>query len=417
MAKAALTSDTPFARNYAREVLLVERGRGSTLWDSNGTAYLDFGSGIAVNALGYGDRRLARAVARQMRRLVHISNLYATPPALELGRRLLESTAGVGRTPMGGVHFGNSGAEANEAAIKYARLYAHATRGPGHHRIVSLSDGFHGRTMGALSATPKQAYRTPFEPLVPGFETIDFADPVALESMSGPETAAIIVEVVQGEGGLRRLSDEMVQVLNRITERGAAGDAVPLVIADEIQTGFGRLGTLYGSETAGLRPDIICLSKPLAGGLPMSATLIPERVNEQVKPGDHGTTFGGGPAVSAAALYVLERIADEGFLRQVRRRAEELEAGLQRLAGRFGWITELRGAGLLRGLRIDLGADQDELYPQILGLARDHGLLILRSGSDVIRIAPPLVISSRDLHRGLERLETAFADIDARRTR
>ena len=415
MSKAALTRDTPFARNYAREVLLLERGRGCTVWDSNGRSYLDFGSGIAVNALGYGDRRLARAVARQMRRLVHISNLYATPQALELGRRMLESAAGVARTPMGGVHFGNSGAEANEAAIKYARLYAYATRGSGHYRIVSLSDGFHGRTMGALSATPKQAYRTRFEPLVPGFETVPFDDPVALERIADQDSAAIIVEVVQGEGGLRRLGPDMVRVLNRITERGAAGEAVPLVIADEIQTGFGRLGTLYGSETVGLQPDIISLSKPLAGGLPMSATLIPERVNAQVQPGDHGTTFGGGPAVSAAALYVLDRIADAGFLQRVRERAAELETGLQTLAERYPWVSELRGAGMLRGLRIDLGAEQDTLYPQMIDAARDQGLLILRSGSDVIRIAPPLVISSRDLRRGLERLEATFAHIEARR--
>ena len=409
--KTALTTDTPFARIYAREVLLISHGKGVWLWDGNGNRYLDFGSGIAVNALGYGDRRLARSVARQMKRLGHISNLYATAPGMELAERLRGLASPVGRAPFTAVHFGNSGAEANEAAIKYARLYAHATRGPGHHRILSLSDGFHGRTMGALSATPKEAYRRKFEPLLPGFDTVPFDDPDALREAVDDTVAGIIVEVVQGEGGLRVLSPEMVAALHEVT---AAHDV--LLIADEIQTGLGRLGALFGSIDAGLTPDIICLSKPLAGGLPMSATLIPERVNDLLQPGDHGTTFGGGPATSAAALYVLERITSDGFLDGVRARAQQLEEGLQALTARFPWIIELRGRGLLRGLRIDLGPDQDRLFPEILPAAREAGLLVLRSGGDVVRIAPPLVISPRELERGLRLLETTLQQIHDRRT-
>lgn len=410
MTMPAITQDTPFARNYARNVPILSRGKGVWLRDVAGSRYLDFGSGIAVNALGYGDRRLARVVAQQMKRLVHVSNLYATEPAIALANRLLEVTHGVGREPFTAVHFGNSGAEANESAIKYARLYAYQRRGEGHHRIISLSDGFHGRTMGALSATPNEAYRRKFEPLLPGFETVPFDDPKALREAVDDTVAGILVEVVQGEGGLRVLSPEMVTALHDVAERHDI-----LLIADEIQTGLGRTGTLFGSTGAGLHPDVICLSKPLAGGLPMSATLIPDRVNRELSPGDHGTTFGGGPATSAAALYVLERITTNGFLDAVEDRSKQLEVHLTGLHERFDFVTELRGRGLLRGIRVELGPDQDELFPEILPTARDHGLLLLRSGKDVVRIAPPLVISRKELDEGVNRLTKTLQLIHTRR--
>ncbi len=411
MTTHAVTQDTPFARNYARNVPILSRGKGVWLHDVAGTRYLDFGSGIAVNALGYGDRRLARVVARQMKRLVHVSNLYATEPSIALANRLLQAADGVGREPFTAVHFGNSGAEANESAIKYARLYAYQRRGEGHHRIISLSDGFHGRTMGALSATPNEGYRRKFEPLLPGFETVPFDDPQAVQDGMDDTVAGIIVEVVQGEGGLRVLSPQMVAALHDVAERHDI-----LLIADEIQTGLGRTGALFGSTAAGLRPDVICLSKPLAGGLPMSATLIPDRVNRELNPGDHGTTFGGGPATSAAALYVLDRITADGFLDAVRDRAEQLEAHLKTLQERFDFVTELRGRGLLRGVRIDLGADQDTLFPEILPTAREQGLLLLRSGKDVVRLAPPLVISRHEMDEGAKRLAQTLQSIHMRRS-
>ncbi len=410
MGKAALTGDTPFAKNYARQVLQLSHGKGVWLWDANGNRYLDMGSGIAVNALGYGNRRLARIVERQMRRLVHVSNLYATPPAIELGRRLLNLAAGVGRAPFAAVHFGNSGAEANEAAIKYARLYSLSRKGAGHHRILSFGRAFHGRTMGALSATPNPAYRRKFEPLVPGFETSPFNDPDSFEKILDDTFAAVIVEVVQGEGGLTVISPEMVDRLNTLcAERGV------LLIADEIQTGLGRLGEYFGSTAVGLRPDIITLSKPLAGGLPLSATLIPAVVNDEIAPGDHGTTFGGGPVTSAAALHILGRLTRDGFLDTIRRRAGELERGLSLLVDRFDFVEGVCGLGMLRGLKIALGDRQADLYPEILDVARDLGLIVLRSGADVIRIAPPLVITSREVRAGLHLLEQTLESINARR--
>lgn len=407
----AFTQDTPFARNYSRQVLTLDHGRGIYLTDITGNRYLDLGSGIAVNALGYGDRRLARLIARQARQVVHVSNLYATPAALTLGNRLLELAGPVMRAGAGAVHFGNSGAEANEGAIKYARLWSHRTRGAGYHRIISFSNAFHGRTMGALSATPKQAYRTAFEPLVPGFDTVPFNDVEALKTALDGTVAAIIVEVVQGEGGLQEISPEMVAFLNTLgPEQGV------LVIADEVQTGLGRLGTLFGSAAVGLKPDIITLSKPLAGGLPLSATIIPNVVNEQVQVGDHGTTFGGGPVTSTAALYVLDRLEGRGFLQSVQERAEQFHEGIRRMQEQFPWILEIRGRGLLRGLQIDLGSDQDTLFPKLLVVAQDKGLLLLRSGSDVIRIAPPLIITEREMKKALELLQSVFETIESRRT-
>ncbi|SIQ74571.1 acetylornithine aminotransferase apoenzyme [Alkalispirochaeta americana] len=406
----AMTDETPFARNYARQVLEIASGRGCIVKDTRGNSYLDFGSGIAVNALGYGDRGLARRVARQMRKLVHVSNLYATTPSLALAEQLLELAAPVGRTPFQAVHFGNSGAEANEAAIKYARLRAHHHKGPGHHTIVAFEKAFHGRTLGALSATPNEAYRKKFEPLLPGFTFLPLNDRAALDRAVTEETAAVILEPLQGEGGLNSPSPEMVELLNRIS-----AEREVLVIADEIQTGLGRLGELFGSTVIGLTPDIITLSKPLAGGLPLSATLIPASINERLEPGDHGTTFGGGPVTAEAGRYVLDRITAPGFMDQVRQRAQELEEGLQGLQKRYSWITERPGQGLLRGLRIDLGTDQEGLFPTILPTALERGLLILRSGSDVIRIAPPLIISRRDMQRGLAILDTVFHTINARR--
>lgn len=407
---ASMTKDTPFAHNYAREVLQISRGKGVYLWDSDGNRYLDFGSGIAVNALGYGNKGLAIAVGRQMKRLVHVSNLYATPPSLELGYRLLEFTSPIGRRPFTGVHFGNSGAEANESAIKYARLYAHETRGPGHHKILSFEHAFHGRTMGALSATPKEAYRKKFEPLLPGFETVPYNDRNALEETLDNTFAAVIVEVVQGEGGLTPIHPDVVATLNELTARHDV-----LLIADEIQTGLGRLGEYFGSKTAGLTPDIVTLSKPLAGGLPLSATLIPDQVNTLLQPGDHGTTFGGGPVTATAALYVLDRLTKSGFLQTLRERSAQLEEGLNALVQRFSFIPELRGRGMLRGIRIDLGEHQESLFPQIIGIAREFGLLVLRSGADVTRVAPPLTISKNELQRGLDLLAKTFEELDRRR--
>lgn len=405
---SAHAQNLPFPRNYASELLTLERGAGIYVEDAEGTPYLDMGAGIAVNALGYGRADLAEIAHEQMQRLIHVSNLYTTGPALELGNRLLDSTPSATGKRFAAVHFGNSGAEANESALKYARLYAHQTRGPGHHRFLAFSNGFHGRTMGSLSVTPNPKYRTKFEPLIPGVEITPYNDPDALEKTLDETFAGVIVEVVQGEGGLRTMTPEFAAALNELTAKHDV-----LLIADEIQTGLGRTGFLYGSEAFGLDPDIVSLSKPLGGGLPLSATLIPQKVNELLHVGDHGTTFGGGPVTCAVGLKVWDTIRDLEFLARVRLAAEHLEQGLTRIAQRFSFTGGLRGAGLLRGLEVTAPDERvAEIMSRILTVARENGLLVLKSGGNIIRLAPPLIITPDEIDRGLAILEASLSHIE-----
>lgn len=385
----------PFPRNYAQEFLVMERGKGSHLWDRTGRRYLDFGSGIAVNALGYGRSDLARIASRQMKKLIHASNLFTTEPAVEFARALTASG------PWSAVHFGNSGAEANEGALKYARAYALRTKGPGHHKFLCFSGAFHGRTLGALSVTPSPKYQAPFAPLIPDVYTAPYNDLAGLSQLDR-SFAAVILEPIQGEGGLASLTSEFARELQA---RCAEHDI--LIIADEIQTGLGRTGDLYAHTATGLQPDILTLSKPLAGGLPLSATLLHPKVNEQIHVGDHGTTFGGGPVTCALGLHVWKTINAPGFLDQVKKKAALLNQGLKNLVK--GRVLETRGRGLLQGLALDLPEGKD--MAAVVGACRDQGLLVLRSGTNVLRLAPPLIIQEQELSQGLGILEKVLRSL------
>jgi len=403
--REGIVHEPPLPRQYGTELLVLKEGKGVYLWDVQGNKYLDFGSGIAVNALGYGREDIARIASDQMRRIVHTSNLYTTEPTLTLASKLIASG------PFQAVHFGNSGTEANETALKYARLYARRKRGEGHHALLTFSHAFHGRTLGALSVTPTEAYREPFEPLLPGVEVCPYNDVEALKKTVNDRFAGIIVEVVQGEGGLEVMSREFAQALNELR------DTFDLVlIADEVQTGLGRTGYLYASEAVGLLPDIITLAKPLAGGLPLSATLIPEKINSLLKVGDHGTTFGGGPVTTAVASYLWDTVSNPDFHKEVREKGEFLEAELESL--RKEWssgallLSRVRGLGLLRGLEVEVEkGDMGEWMKKILQAARKEGVLVLRSGKNVIRIAPPLVISREEIREGIEKLRRALQSV------
>jgi acetylornithine/N-succinyldiaminopimelate aminotransferase len=394
----------PFPQQYAEELLVLESGRGCYVKDVTGTKYLDFGAGIAVNALGYGRRDLARVASRQMKKLIHVSNLYTTSPALEFGQTLMDAANRELTGTFSAVHFGSSGAEATESALKYARLYARERRGEGHHKVLSFSHSFHGRTMGALSVTANRKYRLKFEPLLPGAEYAPFNDVEALQETLDGSFAAVIVEVVQGEGGLEVMTDEFAEALNRL-----CADKDVLLIADEVQSGLGRTGHLFASQMVGLTPDILNLSKPLAGGLPLSATILPQKVNRFLHTGDHGTTFGGGPVTSAVGLEVWKQIGDPSFLEEVKRNMVYLNERLEALRGRFPFIEAVVGAGMLRGLRLSVAADQaSTVISDALAQARQNRLLVLKSGERVIRIAPPLVISSQEIDDGCERLAKAL---------
>jgi acetylornithine/N-succinyldiaminopimelate aminotransferase len=394
-AKSAFASNLPFPPQYGSELLVICRGRGVWLEDKSGKKYLDFAGGIAVNALGYGRADLAKTAMKQMRRLSHISNLFTTEPALALARAMLAQ----GPFKFSSVFFGNSGTEANEAALKYARLHSLRTKGPGHEKFLCFSGAFHGRTLGSLSCTPSPKYQDPYLPLIPGVVVATYNDPRALARTLTEEFAGVIVEVIQGEGGLAGMTPEFARALNEACARTGA-----ILIADEVQTGMARTGTFYASEGAGLKPDIITLAKPLGGGLPLSAVLIPEKVNALIHLGDHGTTFGGGPVTTAVAGKVWEKVSRPEFVQHVREMGILLEQRLQRIkAAHPEKVGELRGKGLLRGFEYVGGEVKD-----FLDNLRTRGMLALRSGANVVRIAPPLIITGREIETGINLIEEAL---------
>jgi predicted acetylornithine/succinylornithine family transaminase len=369
---------------YSRVGPLFVAGEGSELIAEDGTRYLDFAAGIAVNALGYNHPVIREAVGRALETgLVHVSNLYRTEPGERLAAELVSRAFG------GQAFFCNSGAEANEAAFKFARKWSGKTD------IVAFSGAFHGRLFASLAATDRPDYRRPFEPLLAGVQIVPLGDRAAAARAVTDRTAAVIVEPVQGEGGVRTVEPEFLAFLRALCdERGAA------LIFDEVQCGLGRTGTLFAFEQSGVTPDMLTLAKPLAGGLPMGAVLVNDRVAAALAPGDHATTFGGGPLVATVALEVVRTIADPGFLADVRAKGAWLGERLARIAKA---PRVVRGRGLMWG--IELG----EPAAAFVTAARKRHLLVLSAGPTVIRIVPPLTITSDELQRGVAALAEVLA--------
>ncbi|MBR5016102.1 MAG: acetylornithine/succinylornithine family transaminase [Spirochaetia bacterium] len=384
--------NAPYPKSFGSEFTLFDHGEGCYIFDVEGKKYLDLGSGIAVNTLGYGREDLAKAAYDQMKKIIHTSNLYTSEATLLVADKL---------TSFGNfaaVHFGNSGTEANEAAIKFARLYAKRKKGTGHHKIIAFESAFHGRTMGALSCTYNPHYREDCGPLVPGVEFLPYNDVETLKKTVDGTYAAIIVEVIQGEGGLKCMTKEFAKALNEVC---AQQDVI--LIADEVQTGLTRTGYPFACGLVDLNPDIITLAKPLAGGLPLSATLIPMKVNEILQPGDHGSTFGGNPVACAVANLMLETLFFPPFIFEVQAKGEYLKKKIEGLKAQFDCIGELRGAGMLRGFEVNTPSGyQGELSKDLIAECKANGVLVLRSGTNVIRLAPPLVINEKELDEGFE---------------
>ncbi len=374
---------------YERDLTLV-RGKGARLYDAEGRAYLDFAAGIGVNGLGYGDAKVLAAIRRQSAALIHASNLFHNEPASALAERLVR-LAFPSR-----VFFCNSGAEAWETAIKFARKIGRAA---GRSELLCFEGAFHGRTLGALSTTWKESYREPFEPLVPGVRFLPWNDLAAVAAALDERTAAVMLEPVQGEGGVRPASREFLSGVRGLTrERGA------LLVLDEVQCGLGRTGKLFAFEHAGITPDILTLAKPLGGGLPMGATLLREDLAPALAVGDHGSTFGGNPVAAAASLAVLERLTAPGFLAGVTRRGAQLLRGLGKLARAHAeTIAEVRGLGLMLG--VELHAEAGPVVRRL----RERGVLATKAGDRVLRLLPPLVIKPGDVRVFLEALEGALA--------
>jgi predicted acetylornithine/succinylornithine family transaminase len=382
-----VTIDSAILGTYKRAPVEFVRGSGVRLFDAEGNAYLDFVSGIAVNALGYDDAGLKQAMHAAADGLVHTSNLYSTAP----GERL--AAALVARSFADKVFFCNSGAEANEGAFKFARRWAR-TKGEAKHEIISLRGAFHGRLFATLAATDRPAYRLPFRPLTPGV-SISERDLTDLDAaLSADTTAALVVEPVQGEGGVRVLDPGFLRELRAMTkERDVA------LVLDEIQCGLGRTGTLFAYEQAGIEPDLLTLAKPLAGGLPMGAILMTDEIARTIKPGDHGTTFGGGPFVASVALHVLERLADPALLAHVREAGEWFGEELNEIAHRTSRIRQVRGVGFMWGVDV-MGT-----AAHVVSEALAHGLLVCSAGDYTVRLLPPLVATQDELARGLQILE------------
>ena len=374
---------------YRRLPLEISAGSGVHLFDTEGRGYLDFTSGIAVNALGYGDPGFMNALrAATDAGLVHVSNLYTTAPA----RALAESL--VAKSFASSVFFCNSGAEANEGAFKFARRWARTTRGDAATEILAIRGSFHGRLFGSLAATDRPAYRAPFRPLAPGISIVE-RDLVAIEAaLAGGTVAAVIAEPVQGEGGVRVLSTEFLRGVRELTRAYGAA-----LIFDEVQCGLGRTGRLFAYENTGVEPDMLTLAKPLAGGLPMGAVLLASHVAATIQPGDHATTFGGGPFVASVASYVLERLSDPELLSTVRANGAWLGDQLGSLSLRLASVRAVRGVGYLWGIDVTAPAGA------VVTKAVEAGLLVCSAGDHTVRLLPPLVATREELAEGLAILE------------
>jgi acetylornithine/N-succinyldiaminopimelate aminotransferase len=380
---------------YRRPAVVFTHGRDCRLYDSTGREYLDFLGGIAVNALGHAHPRLVRVIRREAGRAIHVSNLFQNPYQAPLARKLAE-WSGLDR-----VFFTNSGTEAIDGALKLARAYAHAqataSGAAPKTRILALENSFHGRTFGALSITHPTKYREPFAPLVPGVEFVRFNDVADLEAKFDSTVCALVLETIQGEGGIFPISEAFWQRARALaTQRDAA------LIADEIQCGLGRTGRHFAYQKFSSRPDILAVAKPLAGGLPLGAIIANEKFASAFVPGMHGTTFGGGPLICAVALEFLNVIEDSNLLENIRERGGELRQGIEQLAAKFDFIREVRGEGLIVG--IDLSIDGAAIVTEALR----GGLLINCTHEHILRLLPPFIIRHKDVTEFLNKLEKAL---------
>jgi predicted acetylornithine/succinylornithine family transaminase len=376
---------------YKRASVVFESGKGCSLYTSSGERYLDLLSGIGVASLGHGHPALARALAHQAETLIHTSNLYYHPLQADVAARLA-SLSGLPRA-----FFCNSGAEAIEACLKFSRRFWH-TSGTPRAEFVAFDHAFHGRTMGALSVTWDNHYRDQFAPLVPGVMFVSATDPSALASAVTERTAAIVVEPIQGEGGVRPIPQAMADAITAACRRTGA-----LLIADEVQCGCGRTGRPFFSSALGLQPDLMALGKALGAGVPIGAALFSDRVAAVAKPGDHGTTYGGNLLACRAALVFLEELTSNGLMDHVAKVGTYLERGLRQIASRQKAVREVRGAGAMWGLDLDRPAGP------VVEAALQRKLLINRTSETVVRLLPPYVVTEREIDEALPVLEEAIA--------
>ncbi len=392
-----MSASTPLLPTFARSELAFERGEGAWLYTADGKAYLDMAAGIAVNSLGHAHPHLVDTLKRQADKLWHVSNMYTIPEQTALGRRLVEATG------LDYAFFANSGAEANEGAIKTARKYqAHRGR-PERYRIVTFEGAFHGRTLATIAAGGQKKYLDGFGPKVEGFDQVPFGDHEALKAAIGPETAAIMIEPIQGEGGVRSVPPQCLRGLRALCDEHDL-----LLIFDEVQTGVGRSGKLFAYEWSGVKPDILTIAKGIGGGFPIGAFLTTEAAGAGMTAGTHGTTFGGNPLGCAVGGAVLDVILADGFLERVQRASLNLKQKLAGLVDRHPAVFEtVRGDGLLLGIRTRVAPGD------VVQAGRRAGVLTVAAGDNVVRLLPPLTITDAEIEEALKRLEAAAVEIES----
>ena len=387
-------ADKYIMKTYGRYPIVPVRGEGSVLWDANGKRYLDFLAGVAVNNLGHCHPKVVAALQRQAAELIHCSNYYHIPSQIELAEILCSHSFA------DKAFFCNSGAEANEAAIKLARKYSREKYGPERYEIITATDSFHGRTMATVSATGQEKVQRFFDPLLHGFKHVPFDDAAALEAAVSPTTCAVMLEPIQGEGGVNIPSPGYLQDVREICDRHGL-----ILILDEVQVGMGRTGKLFAYEHFGITPDIMTLAKALAGGAPIGTMLAKDEYAAAFSPGTHGSTFGGNPLVTAAAVASVRAILEEGLLNRAEEMGEYLHGELEALQKKYPFIVEVRGIGLMIGMNLTIpGAD-------IVKKGHDRGLLLNVTHDTVLRFVPPLTVSKQEVNEMIGILDGILAEV------
>ncbi len=389
--KEAMMSDR-FMNTYARTGLVLDHGAGARLFAVDGNEYIDFMAGIGVSSLGHGHPKLVAAIAEQASKLIHVSNYFITEPSIKLAQELTDATG------YDKVFFCNSGAEANEGMFKLARKYG-STKNPNKNIIVTLKQSFHGRTITTITATGQDKFHQYFGPFTPGFIYAEPDDIEVLDKLLGPNVCAFVFEPIQGEGGVRMISQAYLKAAQEMCRERDI-----LFCADEVQTGMGRTGAILACERLGLKPDAVAIAKGLAGGVPIGAFLARGNAAEVLQPGDHGTTFGGGPLAASAALVVLSELKRPGFLDEVDRKGRRLRSLIESFHHPI--VKDVRGMGLMIGVGVKVDPHE------VVSAAQAHHLLVLTAGEDTVRLLPPLILTDKDIEEGAGALKLALDDVD-----
>jgi len=385
-------SEKVVAHTYARFPILLVKGKGTRVWDKDGKEYLDFLAGLAVCNLGHCHPRVVKAIQEQAGRLIHVSNFYYIEPQIRLASLLCEYSFA------DKVFFCNSGAEANEGAMKLARKYAKEKMGEDRYEIITMEGSFHGRTLATLTATAQEKYHKGYAPLMPGFQYVPFGDPDAVRKVVNPKTCAVLVEPIQGEGGVKIPSEGYLKALREICDEKKL-----LLILDEVQVGMGRTGKLFAYEHEDMTPDMLTLAKSLAGGVPIGALLIKEEIAEGFKPGDHASTFGGNPLATAAGVAALTALLEEGMLENCAKVGAYFLSRLEEMKRRFPFVEAVRGKGLILGMELRI----EDGRPIVIEMMK-RGFLINCTMGNVLRFLPPLIVTKEEVDQLVTALEEVF---------